>query len=211
MHGRLFAHNGVVQGAKAMRERALALAADTGTELPIRGGTDSEIVFALITAEIARLGDVERGLIAALRWIGANVPVYSANLILATEHDLWALRYPETNELFVLQRPRGGHGSSTSLNVETDSLHATSTDLARRASVVIASEPMDDDPLWRPLDPGELFHIGPELGCSSTTPLEEPAQQLRLEDLGLSAAASQAHAAQTRAQRERAALESAGL
>jgi len=57
----------------------------------------------------------------------------------------------------------------------------------------VASEPMDEDAGWRPLKPGELIRVGPDLSVSSTMVLDEPpAHQLTLADLGTKAAASQA-------------------
>jgi glutamine amidotransferase len=57
---------------------------------------------------------------------------------------------------------------------------------------VVASEPLDDDPGWRDLAPGELLHAGPDLAVTSTIVLREPPRHaLTLEDLQPSAAASQ--------------------
>ena len=103
--GRLFAHNGVVQGLSELDGRL----ADLGAAGLVGGETDSERIFALITAETRRSGgDVTAGLTAAVSWIGARLPVYALNLVLITPTGLWALRYPATHELYVLDRPAGG-------------------------------------------------------------------------------------------------------
>src|SRR6201996_292791 len=105
--GRLFAHNGVVQGLDRLDQRL----AELGAAALVAGQTDSERVFALITAETRRLGgDVGAGLVGAIGWIAGQLPVYAVNLVLATATDLWALRYPDTHELYVLDRPAGGTG-----------------------------------------------------------------------------------------------------
>jgi glutamine amidotransferase len=52
---------------------------------------------------------------------------------------------------------------------------------------------MDDDPGWRELAPGELLHVGPELGVTITEAIDRPpVHQLKLADLEPGAAASQA-------------------
>ena len=99
--GRIFAHNGVVEGLDDIDERLREL----GTDDLVLGETDSERVFALITGSIrARRGDVTAGLVDAMRWLAANVPIYAVNVLLSTATDMWALRYPEPHELYVLDR-----------------------------------------------------------------------------------------------------------
>ncbi len=100
--GRIFAHNGVVEGLDVVDARLREI----GTADLVLGQTDSERVFALITGSIrASQGDVTAGLIDAMRWLAANAPIYAANILLCTATDMWALRYPESNELYVLDRP----------------------------------------------------------------------------------------------------------
>src|ERR1700759_4463751 len=102
--GRIFAHNGVLEGLDVLDERLR----EVGTADLVLGQTDSERVFALITASIrAHGGDVTVGLIEAMQWLAANVPILLANLLLSTATDMWALRYPESNELYLLDRSDG--------------------------------------------------------------------------------------------------------
>jgi glutamine amidotransferase len=204
--GRLFAHNGVVQGLPGLDRRLTEL----GTADLVRGETDSERVFALITGETRRHGgDLGRGITAAIGWIGGHLPVYAVNLILVTATDLWALRFPATHELYVLDRPAGGTGdgpvggpvgggpvggtgAGRALEVRSSRISARSPHLAALPSVVIASERMDDDPAWRLLEPGELLHVGPDLRADRSTPFPpEPRHLLRLSDLEPAAATSQ--------------------
>ena len=99
--GRISAHNGMVGGLEALD----ALLAELGVADLVRGDTDSERVFALITASVrAHGGDVGAGLVEALRWLSENVPIYAVNVLLATAPDLWALRYPDTHELYLIDR-----------------------------------------------------------------------------------------------------------
>ena len=186
LDGRLFAHNGVVQGLGDLDQRL----ADLGTAGLVAGDTDSERVFALITAETGRRGgDVAAGLTAAIGWISAHLPVYALNLVLITATDLWALRYPATHELYVLDRPAG---RGEALDVASPRIHARSPHLAGQPSVIIASERMDDDPGWRLLGPGELLHVSSTLGISSSAPFApEPAHLLRVSELDAQTAASQ--------------------
>jgi predicted glutamine amidotransferase len=170
MDRRTFAHNGVL----ADLER---LEAELGDERSlVQGDTDSERYFALVTKEIrANGGDVGAGIASAARWIAANVPVYSINCVLATEHELWAFRYPETHRLFVLERPAGGHGEDEEgLRHESALLRVHSDHLADHPSVVVASEPLDDSAEWRPLESGELAHVGPDLAVTSTVVVDHP-------------------------------------
>ena len=187
--GRLFAHNGVVQGLGELDRRL----AELGAAGLAGGETDSERIFALITEETRRHGgDVTAGLTEAISWIGARLPVYALNLVLITATDLWALRYPATHELYVLDRPAAGHRAGQALDVASPRIHARSEHLAHQASVIIATERMDDDPGWRLLDPGELLHVRSTLEISSTAPFPaEPAHLLRVADLDPAAAASQ--------------------
>ncbi|MGA9493905.1 MAG: class II glutamine amidotransferase, partial [Mycobacterium sp.] len=99
--GRIFAHNGVVEGLDLLDARLREL----GTADLVLGQTDSERVFALITASIrARGGDVTAGLTDAVRWLATKVPIYAVNILLSTATDMWALRYPESHELYVSDR-----------------------------------------------------------------------------------------------------------
>ena len=184
---RIFAHNGVVEGLDALDERLREL----GTADLVLGQTDSERVFALITASIrARGGDVRGGLVDALGWLAANVPIYAVNLLLSTATDLWALRYPEPNELFVLDRRKTPSGHR--FHLRTNRIRADSDHLRSRPSVVFASERMDDDPRWRLLEPGELVHVDSALQITSDVVLPDPPRhQLRPEDLNATAQAAQ--------------------
>ena len=188
MDGRLFAHNGVF-------ERLSDLEAHLGEDLGLVGGdTDTERYFALVTRETRRAGgDVRAGITAAVEWISANLPMFSLNFVLATPDELWALRYPDTNELWLLERHAGGPHGCRHLDEssEAGTLRVRSDDLAICDAVVIASEPMDEHPEWRMLEPGELLRVRPDLRCRSEILAARPAHQLTLEDLSARAAASQ--------------------
>ena len=188
--GRIFAHNGVVQGLDDIDERLREL----GTADLVLGQTDSERVFALITGSIrARDGDETAGLVDALRWLAANVPIYAVNLLLSTATGMWALRYPEAHELYVLDRhyERKTAASDPEFDLRTTRIRAQSEHLCARSSVVFASEPMDDDPRWRLLEPGELIHVNAGLQISSTVVLPDPPTRL-LRRADLSAPVEQA-------------------
>jgi predicted glutamine amidotransferase len=158
--GRLFAHNGAVAGLDRLDEK---IREDLGTSAAdlVQGDTDSERIFALITADVRRHGDVQRGIADAVNWIAENLPVYALNLLLTTPTDLWALRYPATHPLYVLSRPAGGVTGTDGLDHRgrPGTVHARSDDLAASPATIVATERMDDDPGWRPLAPGELLHV----------------------------------------------------
>lgn len=165
-HGRLFAHNGVLGDLPALEahlgdDRAL-----------VKGDTDSERYFALITREIAaRHGDVAAGIEAACTWVAANLEIVSINFVLATPEDLWAFRYPQKDELHILERAPGEpleHHSHLGTRVHCQ-------EAVERPLVVVASEPMDDDPAWRALAAGELIQITHTLEVNSSRILADPA------------------------------------
>jgi len=189
LDGRLFAHNGVIEGLDRLDEH---LGEDRS---PVRGDTDSERFFALITRETqASGGQIAAGIEHAVRWIARNLPVYALNLILITDQELWALRYPDTHELYVLERQAGGpHGDRHLEHSGTAGrMRVNSGDLADSPAVVIASERMDEHPQWRLMEPGELLHVGPDLRVTRRLLLPDPpSHKLTLDDLRPDAAASQ--------------------
>ena len=186
---RLFAHNGVIGDVPGL-EREL------GPAMSMVGGeTDSERYFALITREIARAGDVGAGIVSAASWIAEHLPVFSLNCVLITASDLWALRYPDVHELYVLEREAGGSRGDHHLDQASarGSVRVRSGDLAHRPTVMIASEAMDEHPGWRLLQSGQLAHVDPDLKLTVTQAIDRPpAHQLTLADLEPKAAQSQA-------------------
>ena len=169
MDGRVFAHNGVVHGLDLLETH---LGDDVAL---VQGDTDSERYFALITREIrASGGDVGAGIGSAARWIARNLPVYSINFVLATEHEVWAFRYPETHRLFVLEREAGGPHGGRDLHHASRQLRVRSAHLADHPSVVVASEPLDDHAGWRLLGSGELVHVAPDLTVTSSVAVDFP-------------------------------------
>ncbi len=187
--GRLFAHNGVIEGLTDLDDHL------GGDRSLVHGDTDSERFYALITRETRKHGgDVGEGIRHAARWIAGNLPVYALNLILITPDQLWALRYPDTHDLFVLERPAGGpHGGRHLDHAGSHGrMRVHSAHLADHPAVVVASERMDDNPHWRALEPGELLHVGPGLDTTRRLILPHPpAHLLGLDDLRPDAAASQ--------------------
>jgi predicted glutamine amidotransferase len=186
--GRLFAHNGVLQGLEQIEAE---LGADTAL---LQGQTDSERLFALITHEVRANGDdVRAGIVAAVGWIIANVPIYSLNLILTTPTELFALRYPDTNTLFLLERQAGGGDGGGGLHHHSHlGTCVRSDEAAERPVVVVASERMDDDPGWREISPGELVHVDRHLAVHSEVAFPgPPAQMIDLHHLDEHARSSQ--------------------
>ena len=179
MDGRLFAHNGHVEDLPDDPEL-------------VRGETDSERLFAMITRS-ARERDLRGAIVETVRSVAETRPVYAANVIIATPTDLWALRYPEPNELWVLQREPGGPRGCRHLDQSSrQGTRVRSGDLLDRPAVVIASEPLDEDPGWHLLDPGELVHVDAALEVRTELVLPDPPRhRLTLADLDARAAASQ--------------------
>ncbi|MEU0507422.1 class II glutamine amidotransferase [Nocardia sp. NPDC005998] len=187
-HGRLFAHNGVLQG---LDELDAELGAYLGL---VHGDTDSERFFALITQRTDRHGgNITAGITDAVQWIADRLPVYALNLVLTTATSLWALRYPDTHDLFVLERAAGGpHGDRHLDHAGRTGIRARSGHLIEYPAVVVASERTDEDPGWRALEPGELLHVDDGLRIHSSTVLDTPPRHLlSLAQLDSRAAAAQ--------------------
>jgi predicted glutamine amidotransferase len=171
-HGRLFAHNGVLGDLPALRERLGAHA-----EL-VKGSTDSELYFTLLTKRIEEHdGDIAAGVAHAAREIAADITLYSLNMLLTTPTDVWALRYPDTNELWVLERSiaaLGGPDGGFDQRAASGITRVFSGQLSIKPASVIASQPMDTNPLWRLLEPGELIHVDRDLHITSTIAVPDP-------------------------------------
>ena len=184
--GRIFAHNGVLQGLDVLDERLR----EVGTADLVLGQTDSERVFALITASIrARGGDVTAGLVDAMRWLADNVPIYAVNIVLSTATDLWVMRYPESHELYLSDRR--DTPPDHRFHLRTSRIRADSQHLCERPSVVFATEPMDDATRWQLIQPGELIHVDAGLQINRDLVLPDPPRhQLRPQDLNPAALAS---------------------
>jgi predicted glutamine amidotransferase len=183
---RLLAHNGVIQDLDALDARL------GDARSLVHGETDSERFFALVTAEgRATGGDVTAALTSAARWVADNLRLYALNIILTTASELWALRYPATHELLVLERT--AHGRHLDHASAAGSIRVRSGDLAEAPAVIVATERMDEDPGWYGLAPGELLHVDGELNVRREVILpDEPKHLLTLEDLHGRAATSQA-------------------
>jgi glutamine amidotransferase len=181
--GRLFAHNGVIEDLPVLEAEL-----DDAMNL-VQGDTDSERFFALISREIAASGgDVGAGIATAGCWVAEHLPLLAINCVLVADDGLWALRYPETHELYVLERDAGSameHASRIGMRVRCE-------DACDRPVVVIASERMDDDAGWRLLGSGELLHASAQLEVTSQRVISAPpVHPLTLEDLGAQARAAQ--------------------
>jgi glutamine amidotransferase len=171
LDGRAFAHNGVVSDLDELDRR---LGSNRGL---VQGETDSERFFALMTLAIREHdGDVRAGIIATTTMLARDITLYSLNFLLAAAGHLWAFRYPEHNDLYVLAREPGGPRGNQPL--DEHSPHGTIRMLApegsRRPLIVVASEPMDENLGWEAIASGELLHIGPELELHREIILDEP-------------------------------------
>ncbi|MEV6097052.1 class II glutamine amidotransferase [Nocardia sp. NPDC051981] len=187
---RLFAHNGVLQGLDELDDEL------GDYRRLVHGDTDSERFFALITARIDHhAGDVTAAITDAVGWIADRLPLYALNLILTTATELWALRYPDTHDLYVLERAAGGAQGDRRLDHASHrhrGIRTSSGALTDYPAVVIASERMDDDPGWRLLASGELLHVNGHLDVRSSIIRDSPPRHLlSLTDLDETAAASQ--------------------
>ena len=185
--GRLLAHNGVI-GDLDRLDRELG-----DHRALVQGDTDSERFFALVTRRIEQhAGDITAGLTSAARFVAKELPLYALNIVLVTPSELWALRYPDTHDLLFLERKPEGHRGHLDHASAAGTVRVRSADAARHPVIVVASEPMDEDPHWRALGSGELLHVDGHLATTVERVLEQPpAHRLTLADLDARAAASQ--------------------
>ena len=187
MDGRIFGHNGVVGDLGRVE-------AELGDERDlVLGDTDSERFFALVTRHIRdHDGDIRAGIVSATRWLAEHVELYSLNFVLTTPDELYALRYPEGNELMVLERDPGGPRSCRHLDESSPhgTIRVRTNEGLDRPLVLVASEAMDEDPGWTPVEPGELVHVDADLRV--TRELILPDTPARLMQLSGRAADSQA-------------------
>jgi predicted glutamine amidotransferase len=173
MDGRVMAHNGGFGDLPRLEEQLGDYAR------LVLGDTDSERYFALITQQIdARGGDVGAGFAAAASWIAEHLSLFSLNAVVVTPGELWALRYPDTHALHVLERPAEAGPGPAGLHVRNaiSSVHLPA--LQDVASVVVASEELDGETGWRMLAPGELVHVRSDLSVHSEIVITKPPSHL---------------------------------
>jgi predicted glutamine amidotransferase len=155
MEGRILAHNGGFGDLPLLEEHL-------GDDLAlVEGDTDSERLFALVTREIRRAGHVTDGLVTAIEWVANHLPVLALNVVLATPYELWAVRYPETHSLYLLESDAGPVARESRAGTRLAADHAP-------PHVVVASERLDDDPGWIELSPGEMVHVTSDLTVERT-------------------------------------------
>jgi glutamine amidotransferase len=123
----VFAHNGTVE-APAL----LAVGTSAARAAEITGDTDSERLFAFVASAIDRAGDVEAGVIAAARALHAAGPIGSLSFLLGAGERIYAHRLGRA-------------------------LHVLVRDVAAAPAVMVASEPLTDEP-WREL-PERSLHV----------------------------------------------------
>lgn len=128
----VFAHNGSITQIPAVAERA---SAERLAE--IQGDTDSERLFAFILTHIDATGDVETGVLAAVRELHALGAIGSSNFLLSCGERLYAHRLGRS--LFTLER----HGSG---------------ETRRTATVIVASERLTDE-AWQELPERSLVVV----------------------------------------------------
>ena len=186
MDGRMFGHNGIVGDLDVVDER---LGDDAAR---VQGDADSERFFALVTKEIAAAGGDERaGIIAAVQWLASEVEMYSLNFVMITATDVWALRYPDKNTLYLLDRRSAKEspmGHPFAKDNPSPGIGVSTPDTANQATVVIASEPLNGDN-WEEIEPGELIHVARDLTITREVIIEH--DPIHMMVLGGQAAAAQ--------------------
>ena len=115
------------------------------------------------------------GVRQALNWLAENVPVYAVNLIITTAHEMWAVRWPETHELFLLDQRKQPvameHRTSYGMRI-------SSPEMGFHPSVVVASEMLDPARSWQRIGSGELVHVGADLSLTHIPVADGPPRRL---------------------------------
>ncbi len=171
--GRIFAHNGIMGDTDRIdtelgEDRAM-----------ITGDSDSERLFAVITMAIRDAdGDVRAGIRNAVNRLADDYELYAINFVMAEQGEIWALRYPEKNDLFVLEREAGGEGGDRELEGKSSdgNLRLRTGEATDLPLVIVASEKICEEPGWSEVKSGELIHIGPDLKVDREMIIEHPPQ-----------------------------------
>ncbi len=132
----VFAHNGTVSAPEV-------LAAETSAErqAEVVGDTDSERLFAFLTTQIDRAGDLERGVVAGVCLLHAAGAIGSLNFLLSCGERIYAHRLGRALHLLIRHEPG---------------------DPRRTPSLAVASEPLTDE-AWHEL-PERSLHVLEESG-----------------------------------------------
>ena len=158
--GWVFAHNGTILDRRAL------LGLIRGEYRGFEGDTDSEAFFHLIVQEAERLGDPVEGIRSAVEEIiDKGIGFSSLNFVASDGERLYALRYATTSPsyytLYYVERPREGF-ELEKLSKETQQLVKLKLARGERA-VLVASEPMSDEPYWEPIPNKHLAVINADL------------------------------------------------
>ncbi|MDH3235563.1 MAG: ergothioneine biosynthesis protein EgtC [Alphaproteobacteria bacterium] len=134
-------HNGFVTDFKATLQRPLRKALDDDSYAAISGTTDSEHLFAWLLQHLRGAGDLRSGLSTGLAELMALAPraEMTLNFIVSDGEQLVASRLAH--------------------NVATPSLYSLADHPQFPGAVLIASEPLFDDPAWTPIPEGSLISI----------------------------------------------------
>lgn len=137
----VFAHNGTIEGLDD-------LPFPVG---PFRGDTDSERYFTLLRHYVvSEARDTLDGIKRTVDWIRSNRPYSSLNFLLADGERLYALRYPDDEDLYVRRLDAGE-------DLLGPSSYGTRTEARlRHGAYIFASERLDEADSWEKLEPGTL-------------------------------------------------------
>ena len=164
--GWVFVHNGTIHDRWALLE----FLGDEYRDL--EGDTDSEALFHLVVQEAEELGDPVEGIKSAIEKIVVKgIGFSSLNFIASDGERLYALRYATTSlsyyTLYYIERPREDF-ELKKLSKETRQLIAMKLACGERA-VLVASEPMSNEPYWKPIPNKHLIVIDPNLNIELIT------------------------------------------
>ena len=137
-------------------------------------------------------GDIRAGIRAAVGEVVESYELYSLNFVLGELGHIWVFRYPEHNPLHMLRRGPGGDADGAVDHADSAGTMRLHYEDGDTPMVVVASEPISEEPGWEEIASGELIHIGPDLVVDRETIVAGPPEHPML--LNHRAAKSQSYA-----------------
>ncbi len=174
VHGQLtFMHNGDLGGFQALRRRLLMDLSDEAFAA-IEGSTDSEHIFAILLDKLAAQVPSKQREERLARALEATIEsVERLRLEVAPERPAFLNLVACDGECAVVTRYSSHDAAANSLYFSVGQMYVCDEGLCRMqdrgtapTAVIIASEPLDESDCWRPVEPGHLVVVTPDLKVS---------------------------------------------
>jgi predicted glutamine amidotransferase len=165
-----FMHNGDLGGFRFLRRRLLSGLSDESFD-SIRGSTDSEHIFAVLLDHLRssdKKDDPTVQLAIAMEQTIRSVEALRQNI--APDKHAYLNLVACDGDSAVISRYSSDRGAEDSLYFSAGRMYMCAKGLCHmdtsgceRTAVIVASEPLDDDGSWTPVDPGTMVLVSPDL------------------------------------------------